>query len=282
MSSPPVDSSVRFDGQTILVTGTTNGLGRSTSIELVKRGVKTLVMGVRNVSQGEVLKAELLSLNDQVTIHVLELHLDRFGSVVAFCGHVASVTDELDVAVLNAGVGGYDFRVSESGHENIMQVNVYSNTLLAVELLPLLERTAKAKSRPSRLTWVGSFVQMGHGFTKKPLLPGDSIISQLDDVSRFDKSRYQDSKLLTTLVAERLAEHIDKNLVLLNEVSPGPVLTNFGSTYPAYFRIALSIAGHFINKEKQLAEGVRKYMHAFSVLGQESHGQYISDYKITP
>jgi NAD(P)-dependent dehydrogenase (short-subunit alcohol dehydrogenase family) len=123
---------------------------------------------------------------------------------------------------------------------------------------------------------------MDHGFMKRPLANGESIISQLDDVTRFDRNRYQDSKLMTTLVVERLALHIDKDLVLFNEVSPGPVLTNFGASYPAYFRFALSIAGHFINKEKQLAEGVRKYLHAFSVLGQESHGQYISDYKITP
>jgi NAD(P)-dependent dehydrogenase (short-subunit alcohol dehydrogenase family) len=278
----PLHNSPRFDGQTVLITGTTNGLGRSASIELVKRGVKTLIMGVRNVSQGENLKSELLSLQPQVSVHIIELQLDDFKSVVAFSNQVASVTDELDIAILNAGVGGYDFKISKSGHENTMQVNVYSNTLLALKLLPLLEKTAKQKSRPSRLTWIGSFVQMDHGFEKKPLVPEVSVIKQLDDANRFDKNRYQDSKLVTTLVVERLAQRIDKDLVILNEVSPGPVLTNFGSTYPAYFRIALSIAGHFINKEKQLADGVKKYLHAVGTLGEESHGEYVSDYKITP
>ncbi|CAJ0555393.1 Ff.00g054580.m01.CDS01 [Fusarium sp. VM40] len=282
MSTNQIDDSLRFDGQTILVTGTTNGLGRSTSFELVKRGVETLIMGVRNVSQGEALKRELLALAPQVTVHVVELQLDDFVSVVAFSNHVASLTSGLDVAVLNAGVGGYDFKLSKSGHENIIQVNVYSNTLLALELLRLLEQTAKEKSRPSRLTWVGSFVQMDHGLTKKSLAPDVSIMSQLDSVDRFDKSRYQDSKLMTTLIVERLAQHVNKDLVILNEVSPGPALTNFGATYPAYFRIALSIAGHFINKDKQIANGVKNYLHAMAVVGQESHGQYISDYKLTP
>ncbi|KAM0235128.1 hypothetical protein ACHAPO_005923 [Fusarium lateritium] len=281
MSTNYINDSPRFDGQTVLVTGTTNGLGRSTSFELVKRGVETLIMGVRNVSQGEALKTELLALASQVTVYVVELQLDDFSSVVAFSNHVESLTSGLDVVVLNAGVGGYDFKFSKSGHENIMQVNVYSNTLLALNLLPLLEQTAKEKSRPSRLTWVGSFVQMDHGLTKKSLAPRVSVMSQLDEVDRFDKTRYQDSKLMTTLVLERLAKQVNKDLVILNEVSPGPALTNFGATYPAYFRIALWIAGHFINKDKQIANGVNKYLHAMAIVGQESHGQYISDYKLT-
>ncbi|KAG5659125.1 hypothetical protein KAF25_000327 [Fusarium avenaceum] len=282
MSTNHVDDSIRFDGQTVLVTGTTNGLGRSTSFELVKRGVETLIMGVRNVSQGEALKIELLALAPQATVHVVELQLDDFSSVVAFSNRVASLTSGIDVAVLNAGVGGYDFKLTKSGHENIMQINVYSNTLLALELLPLMEQTAKENSRPSRLTWVGSFVQMDHGLLRKPLAPDVSIMNQLDSVDRFDKSRYQDSKLMSTLIVERLAQHVNKDLVILNEVSPGPALTNFGATYPAYFRLALSIAGHFINKDKQIANGVKKYLHAMAVVGQESHGQYISDYKLTP
>jgi NAD(P)-dependent dehydrogenase (short-subunit alcohol dehydrogenase family) len=282
MSTNHINDSPRFDGQTVLVTGTTNGLGRATSFELVKQGVEALIMGVRDVSQGETLKTELLALAPQVTVHVVELQLDDFSSVVAFSNNVASLTSGLDIAVLNAGVGGYDFKLSKSGHENIMQVNVYSNTLLALELLPLLEQTAKEKSRPSRLTWVGSFVQMDHGLIKKPLATGVSVMNQLDDVNRFDKTRYQDSKLMATFVVERLAQHVNKDLVILNEVSPGPALTNFGATYPPYFRIALSIAGHFINKDKQIANGVKTYLHAIGVVGQESHGEYISNYKLTP
>jgi hypothetical protein len=32
-----------------------------------------------------------------------------------------------------------------------------------------------------------------------------------------------------------------------------------------------------MKKKKQLAEGVRKYLHAAAALGGVSHGQYISD-----
>lgn len=45
-------------------------------------------------------------------------------------------------------------------------------------------------------------------------------------------------------------EQIIKELAIMNNVSPGPVLTNFRSSYPVYSRIALLIAGYFMNKQK--------------------------------
>lgn len=183
-------------------------------------------------------------------IYVFELYFDRFGSVVVFCGYVVLVIDELDVVVLNVGVGGYDFRVLELGYENIMQVNVYLNIFLVVEFLLLFECMVKVKFRFFCLIWVGSFVQMGYGFIKKFFLFGDLIIFQLDDVSRFDKSRYQDLKLLIIFVVECFVEYIDKNLVFFNEVFLGLVLINFGFIYFVYFCIVFFIVGYFINKEK--------------------------------
>jgi NAD(P)-dependent dehydrogenase (short-subunit alcohol dehydrogenase family) len=282
MANTTALSALKFDGKIALVTGTTNGLGRAVSIEIVKRNVNTLIMGVRNVQQGEILKTELLALNPDVTIHVVSLQMDDFDSVIKFADQVAALTQLLDLSILNAGVGGYEYNTSKSGHEGIMQVNVYSTALLALKLLPLLENTARAKGTPSRLTWVGSFVQMDHSMTKKPLSTKASIIKQLDDEKNFNKSRYQDSKLMGTMFVQRLALKVNNDLVVFNEVSPGPVLTNFGSTYPAYFRIGIAIIGHFVNKEKSLAEGTNKYLHAAGLAGKESHGEYVSDYKVAP
>lgn len=286
MTTPKELESLSFDDQTVLITGTTNGLGKSISEELVRRDIGTLIMGVRNVQRGEELKNELLAMpihretNRKLTIHVVRLQMDDFKSVVAFVDEVKLLTTTIDIVLLNAGVGGLDFHSAQSGHEEIMQVNVYSNALLALELIPLLEQTAAARSRPSRLTWVGSFVQMDHSLTKKALSSDQPIIGQFDDRVRFNRSRYQDSKLMSTMIVKQLARRIDRNLVILNEVSPGPVLTNFAHTYPAYFRVGIAIVGHFANKSNSLAQGVKRYLHAMALVGEESHGEYISDFKI--
>ncbi|KAH6693668.1 hypothetical protein F5X68DRAFT_248043 [Plectosphaerella plurivora] len=285
MTPSPDLSSVGFRGQTAIVTGTTNGLGLSVSEELIKRNIGTLIMGVRDVQKGEQVKADLLTLRSsgaKPTIHVVPLQMGDFNSVVAFAEKVQTLTSTLDILLLNAGLGGYDFRTTESGHEGIMQINVYSNALLALKLLPLLQQTAVAKEVPSRLTWVGSFVQLDHTLTKKLLSLDEPIISQLDDPARFNSSRYQDSKLMSTMFVEQLAQRVDKSLVIFNEMTPGPVLTNFASSYPAYFRIGIAILGHFMNKTKSLVEGVNKYIHAIGVVGQETHGAYISDYVVAP
>lgn len=117
--------------------------------------------------------------------------------------------------------------------------------------------------------------------SKKDSLSTDvSIMRKLNDPDKFNGSRYQDSKFMTTPLVQRLTERIDKKLVIVNGVSAGLVLSNSGSTYPAYFRIALSITGHFINKQKQFAKGVNKCPRAAATLVGVSHGRYISDYDL--
>ncbi|CAL5870368.1 uncharacterized protein PFLUO_LOCUS4604 [Penicillium psychrofluorescens] len=280
-------ASVSFRDQTAVITGTTNGLGLAISEELVRRQIATLIMGVRNIQKGEEVKAQLLanptwhSRNPSVVIHVVELQMRDYESVIAFATEVKVLTQTVDLVLLNAGVGGLDFETTQSGHEKIMQVNVYSNALLVLELLPLLQETAILKSRPSRLTWVGSFVQMDHSLTKRAVPMERRVMDHFDDKSCFDgATRYQDSKLIGTMVVKQLAQRIDKKTVIFNEVSPGPVLTNFGAIYPFYFRAMIAIAGAFASKRKSLAEGVNKYLHAIALVGKESHGAYISNYEI--
>ena len=282
-------ASVDFSGQTALVTGTTNGLGRAISEELVKRKVSTLIMGVRNIQRGEEVKAALLAkpelraVNPGVMIHVLELEMGDYKSDVAFVDKVRKVAQAIDIVLLNAGLGSFEFKTTKTGHEETMQVNVYSNAVLALQLLSLLERTAKAKSKPTRLTWVGSFVQMDHSLKKQPLSNTRPLIPQFDEKAKFNGiTRYSDSKLMGTMFVQELAERVDKNLVILNEVSPGRVLTNFGASAPIYVRVALTVIGLVVSKSKLLAQGCNKYLHAIAVAGVESHGAYLSDYKITP
>ncbi|KAJ5871094.1 uncharacterized protein N7529_003447 [Penicillium soppii] len=234
-------ASLSFHGETAVVTGTTHGLGMAFCGELVHRHIGTLIMGVRNVQRGEEIKAKLLAKSkliagsSNVVIHVVELEMGDFESVKAFADLVKALTHTIDIVLLNAGVGGLDFQITQSGHERIVQVNVYSNALLVLKLLPLLEQTATLKSRPSRLTWVGSFVQMNHSLVKQPV-PGDRpVMEYFDDKLFFDgRSRYQDSKLIGSMVIKEMARRIDKNCVILNEVSPGPVWTNFGAVYPFF------------------------------------------------
>ena len=195
-------ATLNFSGKTVVVTGTTNGLGLATSEELVRRSVDTLIMGVRNVKAGEQLKSRLSTEpHCKSTIHVLPLEMASFKSVVAFADEAKKISPTIDIVVLNAGLGGMSFELTEDGHEKIVQVNVISTALLAMEMLPVLVSTATAKGTPSRMTWVGSFTQVDNSLKKSPIGKTETVLGRFDNKANFSvMTRYPDSKLLGTMI----------------------------------------------------------------------------------
>jgi NAD(P)-dependent dehydrogenase (short-subunit alcohol dehydrogenase family) len=282
-SLEPLPANLNFKGKTVVITGTTNGIGLAAAEELVHRHAATMIMGVRNVAAGEELKMRLCAQPGcQTTIHVIKLEQAELQSVVAFANAVTMITSTVDIAVLNAGIGGMKFELTKDGHEKIIQVNLISTSLLAMEMLPILEATAKAKGVPSRLTWVGSFTQSQNTLKKKPVPAGKAILAHFDEKASFAAiSRYPDSKFLGTLIVQELAKKIDKSQVILNEVSPGQVATNFGHTLPWYLRGVLSLVV-LVMKGRPVAEAASTYFHAFAIVGEETHGKYLSDNEVTP
>ncbi|RFU25702.1 hypothetical protein B7463_g10630, partial [Scytalidium lignicola] len=228
-----------ISGKTVLVTGTANGLGTAVSKELLSRKADRLIMGVRSLSRGEELKTRLLSdpqikaANPHAKVDVLHLEMEDFKSVVAFANRGKEITLVLDVAIMNAGVGGLDWSVSISGHEKMFQVNLLSPFLPAIKLVPLLERTANTNGRPSRLIIVGSWTQFSNSHSKVPMPIEGGVIKHFDDKSKFDGTlRYPDTQLLTTMLVKELGTQVNKKLVVIVEPTPPWTPTNWGSNYP--------------------------------------------------
>jgi NAD(P)-dependent dehydrogenase (short-subunit alcohol dehydrogenase family) len=133
-----------LDEQTILITGSTDGLGLATAERLVKRGAEVLVHGR---SEQKLERA------------LAKLGADRGARVRGFLADLASLervrwlakdvercVDRLDVLVNNAGVAVMDGRrESQDGFELTFAVNYLSHFLLTAELLPLLRRSASAR-----------------------------------------------------------------------------------------------------------------------------------------
>jgi NAD(P)-dependent dehydrogenase (short-subunit alcohol dehydrogenase family) len=134
-----------LDEQVILVTGATDGLGRSVAAELVGRGATVILHGrdegriadaVRETGAARAYRADLASL-DQVR---------------AMAREIVDNEERIDTLVNNAGIGttlpGGDGRMeSEDGYELRFQVNYLSHFLLTRELLPLIgERIVNVSS----------------------------------------------------------------------------------------------------------------------------------------
>ncbi|KAL6905138.1 hypothetical protein GGI43DRAFT_432274 [Trichoderma evansii] len=226
-----------LSGKTILVTGTTHGLGTAVSKQILTRKADRLIMGVRNVPQGVEFKKQLLSdpavmaVNPNCTIDVFELEMEDYKSIQAFAAQVYETTPALDVAIMNAGVGGFYYNIAKStGHERMLQIDVLSTAYLTIKLVPLLEKAATLKNVPSRLLIIGSYMQFDNSIAEQKLT--HNIIKYLDDKANFDPRRYSDAKFLLSLVTKELGSRLDKGKVIVVEPTPPWTATNFESNYP--------------------------------------------------
>ena len=123
--------------RTVLVSGTTSGIGRETARQLAKLGAR-VVMGVRDVERGRAIAARIH--DDGGTADVLALDLASFASVREAAARFSDAHDSLDVLVNNAGVALRDRQISVDGHERTWQTNFLGGYLLTRLLLPALRR----------------------------------------------------------------------------------------------------------------------------------------------
>jgi NAD(P)-dependent dehydrogenase (short-subunit alcohol dehydrogenase family) len=133
--------------QVILVTGSTDGLGRHVARELAARGATVLLHG-RDADRG---RAALEEIREPTGSERLRYYLADFAvlaSVRRLAEEVLHEHERLDVLVNNAGIGGgLDGRREESqdGHELRFAVNYLAGFLLTDLLLPLLQRSSPAR-----------------------------------------------------------------------------------------------------------------------------------------
>jgi NAD(P)-dependent dehydrogenase (short-subunit alcohol dehydrogenase family) len=198
-----------IDQQVILVTGSTDGLGRAVSRELASRGATVLVHG-RNAERGDATVREVREAtgNDRVRLHLADL--SSLVRVRDLADQVLADYQRLDVLVNNAGIGsgrgrGVGREVSEDGFELRFAVNYLAPFLLTRLLQPLLVRSA-----PARIVNVASAGQAPIDFDDVMLEHEYSGVQA-----------YCQSKLALVMHAFDLAEALRERTVTANSLHPG-------------------------------------------------------------
>lgn len=194
--------------RTALVTGATDGLGRSVAAQLARAGFRVLVHG-RSPDRGrEVVEGIARETgNDQVELHLADLaSLDE---VRGLAEAVADATDGLHVLVNNAGIGSglpdsRERQESLDGYELRFAVNYLAGFLLTELLLPLLRRSA-----PARVVNVSSLGQA-------PIDFGDPMLTRSYDGTH----AYCQSKLAQVMYAIDLAEANPPEELTANSLHP--------------------------------------------------------------
>jgi NAD(P)-dependent dehydrogenase (short-subunit alcohol dehydrogenase family) len=147
---------IDLSGKLALVTGASSGLGVETARALAARGAR-VVMAARDVPKIEQQAAAIRAKHPSAQLEVMELHLDKPGSVRAFAKAFLAKHARLNMLIGNAGVMACPLLRTAEGWEMQFATNHLGHFLLANLLLPALQAGA-----PSRVISVSS---AGHQFS---------------------------------------------------------------------------------------------------------------------
>lgn len=236
----------------ILVTGSTSGIGRETARQLARMGEHVIVHG-RDARR-------LREASDQIrreTGGAVDTVLADFRSLAQVRQLAADVADRfgrLDVLINNAGVYMMRRHLTEDGFEETFSVNVLASFLLTQSLLPLLDASA-----PARIVNVSS---SAHRAIRA--VDFDNLQGQRHYVGY---EAYALSKLAEVLLTYEQAERLDPARVTSNALHPGSISTKLlhkgfglggkpveeGARTPVYCATAGELAGvsgrYFVDME---------------------------------
>ena len=194
------------NGKTILITGSTDGVGRYVARQLASRGAKVLIHG-RDAARARAL-ADDIKRDGHAAPAFYQADLSSLSGTRQLADAVMADHKRLGVLISNAGIGsqngGAGRQTSADGYELRFAVNYLSGFLLAHLLLPLIKAAA-----PSRIVNVASLGQ-------HPIDFDDLMITKGYNGSR----AYAQSKLSQIMFTIDLAEELKGSGVTVNSLHP--------------------------------------------------------------
>jgi NAD(P)-dependent dehydrogenase (short-subunit alcohol dehydrogenase family) len=193
-------------GKTVLITGSTDGVGRYVAKRLAADGAQVLIHG-RDAARAKTLLDEVVR-EGHAAPSFYRADLSSLAGARQLADAVRAEHGRLDVFVSNAGIGsmngGPERRTSAEGHELRFAVNYFSGFLLSHLLLPLLKAAA-----PARIVNVASLGQ-------HPIDFDDVMITKNYSGSR----AYAQSKLAQIMLTIDLAEELKQAGITVNSLHP--------------------------------------------------------------
>ncbi len=249
---------MRIEKRVMLVTGSTDGIGRETALELAGMGARIFLHG-RNEQKG---KATLEAIRDKTGNEKLEYLNADFASlenVRKLASLVREKTDKLHVLINNAGVFMRQRELTAEGYEMTFGVNHLAHFLLTHLLLDLLKA-----SKPSRIITVASVVHN----------PNEVDFDNLQGEKYFSgMEQYALSKLCNIWFTRELARRLEGTGVTANCLHPGGIATKLlrtgfhpggapvtvGAQTPVYLATSPDVEGvtgkYFVNKRAASLSG---------------------------
>ncbi len=192
-NEPPV--SVQF----ALITGASLGLGRAFAVELSKRGINTILVGLGNEGLEKTCHGLMQQFGTESVYY--ETDLTEKHNILALAEWV-NASFEVNILINNVGAGGTKHFVDANVDyvDRIIQLNVKATSLVTHQLLPNLLR--QSDSYILNVSSIAAFSPMGY------------------------KTVYPASKAFIDHFTRGLNRELSKTSVSVSLVSPGPMMTN--------------------------------------------------------
>ncbi len=225
----------------VLITGSTDGIGRQTALQLAGKGYRVIIHG-RNEGKVRATVAGIQQATGNAGVTGVIGNLASLKEVQSLARDIREQVDALDVLINNAGVFQTHFERSKDGYEMTFAVNHLAHFLLTRELLPLLK-----KSREGRIVIVSS---MAHA--------SRIDFDNLQGEKGFDGyEAYSVSKLCNLLFGYKLARDLERTGITVNCLHPGVINTKLlrkgwggigapvekGAVTPVYLADSPEVAG---------------------------------------
>ena len=193
--------------QVVLITGSTDGLGKGTAWAMAERGAYILLHGRDKVKLERTLN-ELRRATGNERIRTYRADLSSLAEVRHLAAEVQSDNEHLDLLINNAGIGfgrpNAPRELSRDGHELRFAVNYLAPFLLTNLLIPCLRRGS-----PSKVLNVASLGQETIDFEDVMLTKSYSGVRA-----------YRQSKTALVMFTFDLAERLKEDGIAVNSIHP--------------------------------------------------------------
>lgn len=234
----------------ILITGSTDGIGRETAKKLAQKGHRIIIHG-RSQEKALNVKEELNSINPEVEHKIAVADLESQHQVLDLSNLLREEENKIDILINNAGIYQKQLEFSQDQIEKTIAVNYHSHFILTLLLIPLLEQSADPR--------IINFSSMVHSKELDPEMIWDPI--------NFNGSKaYSDSKLAMILFTFKLDREIEG--LTVNALHPGVINTKLlkkgwgaggssvekGAETPVYLALSDEVkevsGSYFVQKKK--------------------------------
>jgi NAD(P)-dependent dehydrogenase (short-subunit alcohol dehydrogenase family) len=208
-------------GQTVVITGTSSGIGIETARALAATGAN-LFLTARDVSKA---KSALADFYDPQRMEIVEMDQANLSSVRQAASAILAKTSKIHLLVNNAGIMAIpDLRFTADGHELQFGTNHLAHFLLFKLLEPAL-LAAGSEALPSRVVILSSSGHNIHG-----LNGSDNYNFQDNDYDPF--TAYGQSKTANIYMSNEIERRFASRHLHSTSIHPGIIATGLAQHMP--------------------------------------------------